>query len=72
MVSPAGRNSLERPQTKVLKLSKNGKKRQQKLYHIHAQDRDTTSTLHEVEKISLNCLALPCLIVATLDFFLLW
>ena len=50
MVSPAGRNSLERPQTKVPKLSKNGKNRQQKLYHVHAQDRAITSTVHEVKK----------------------
>ena len=50
MVSPAGRNSLERPQTKVLKLPKNGNKRQQKLYHVHAYDRATTSTVHVVKK----------------------
>lgn len=57
MVSPAGRNSLERPQTKVLKLSKNGKKETTfKLCHVHAQDWTTTSTnMHEMEKTRLNC-----------------
>lgn len=68
MVSPAERNNLERPQTKVLKLSKNEKKkRQQILHHVHVQDRATTSTVHEVEKTPLTSLALPVLVLYLCD-----